>query len=838
MNRLISIFIVFLWVVSFVQGIAQEPEKYTSADIHESIQKLNVLGSVLYLAAHPDDENTRLISYFANERKMETTYLSLTRGDGGQNLIGPEIRELLGVIRTQELLAARRIDGGKQMFSRANDFGYSKSPLETMDVWNKDEVLSDVVYVIRKVQPDIVINRFSNNLESRTHGHHTASAVLSTEAFDLSNDKSVYPEQFAFVQPWQAKRLFFNTSWWFYGSRDAFEKADKSDMLSVNAGVYYPIKGKSNGEIAAESRSMHKCQGMGSTGFRGNQMEYLKYLKGMSVRTAQDPFDGIDITWNRLPNAGHIAGLVEQVAASFDHSNPAKSLPDLLEIKREIELLGDSKWKKIKLEEVEEIIFQCAGLYIEMIAKEHYLTPGENVSVRMELIKRSNADVTFKSLQLSPAGSQLDSVISLPDNEAQIITLQLEIPRTTKYSNAYWLEQTASLGMYRVDDQQLRGLPETQKETYADLVFHIDGTEMSLRTPIIYKKTDPVKGEVYRPLEISPPVSIAPTGNVYVFGNHSPKEIAFVIKSGTKDFQGQVQLRTTSGNWVIEPSVLELPTLQKGEEHVVKFLVTPPADEEEAEIMCSVISDSVEYADQVINIEYDHIPAQMVIEPATSKIVHVDLEKSGNRIAYVMGAGDDIPASLEQVGYEVTDIAAQDLTIDRLKYFDAVILGIRAFNTEERLKFKNQVLFDFAKQGGNVIVQYNTSRRLVTEEIAPYPIKISRERVAVEESPVRFLLPEHPVLNEPNQITQADFDGWVQERGLYFSNEWAPEFEAILSSNDPGEDPRDGGLLIAKHGEGHYIYTGYSWFRELPAGVPGAYRLFTNMISLGQKNRS
>ena len=838
MNRSTNILIVIFGVLFFFQSNAQAPKKYTSADIHESIQKLNVLGSVLYVAAHPDDENTRLISYFANERKMETTYLSLTRGDGGQNLIGPEIRELLGVIRTQELLAARRIDGGKQMFSRANDFGYSKSPIETMEVWNKDEVLSDVVFALRKIQPDIVINRFSNNLESRTHGHHTASAVLSTEAFDLSNNKSVYPEQLAYVQPWQAKRLFFNTSWWFYGSRDAFEKADKSNMLSVNAGVYYPIKGKSNGEIAAESRSMHKCQGMGSTGFRGNQMEYLQYLKGMKVQTEQDPFEGIDITWNRLPYAGHIAGLVEQVEASFDHAHPEKSLAGLSKIKKEIEQLSDSKWKKIKLKEVDDIIFQCAGLYIELIANDHFLTPGEHMSVQMELIKRSTADVSFQSLQLSPSGSELDSSFNLPDNEAQIISLQLEVPRSTKYSNAYWLEQKASLGMYRVDNQELRGLPETQKETYADLLFHLEGTELSVKIPIIHKKTDPVKGEVYRPLEITPPVSIAPTGNVYVFGNHAPKEIAFVVKSGKKDFQGQVQLKTNSGNWTIEPSYHELPTLQKGEEHIVKFLVTPPKEEEESEIICSVISDSIAYTDQVINIEYDHIPAQIVIEPATSKIVHVDLEKAGNRVAYVMGAGDDIPASLAQVGYEVTEINAQDLTIDRLKYFDAVILGIRAYNTEERLKFKNQVLFDFAKQGGNVIVQYNTNRRLVTEDIAPYPIKISRERVAVEEAPVRFLLPEHPVLNEPNEITKADFDGWVQERGLYFASEWAPEFKAILSSNDPGEDPRDGGLLIAKHGEGHFIYTGYSWFRELPAGVPGAYRLFTNIISLGRKNRS
>ncbi len=833
----------FLWIclvfqVIVFQPFAQAPEKFTSSDIHQGIQKLNVLGSVLYVAAHPDDENTRMISYFSNARKMETTYLSLTRGDGGQNLIGPEIKELLGVIRTQELLAARRIDGGHQLFSRAVDFGYSKSPLETMEIWDKNEVLADVVYTMRKVQPDIVINRFSNDLESRTHGHHTASAVLSTEAFDLSHDSNAFPDQLNHVTPWQPKRLFWNTSWWFYGSREAFEQADKSNMVAVNAGVYYPEKGKSNGEIAAESRSMHKCQGMGSTASRGNQMEYLELLSGKALASGADPFEGIDITWNRVKHGGHIAHLVDQVERAFDHGNPAASIPGLIGIKHEIEKLADSKWKRIKLGEVEELIFFCAGLYMEAIADDFSANPGEEVGVTLELIKQSGAEVSFASLGTAPAGSRIDSSFVLPDNEGLRLPVQLTIPATTAYSNAYWLDKPQATGMYRVDDQLLRGLPETPHKTYLSVQLTIEGAHIVRQVPVVYKNTDPVKGEVYRPFEVIPRISVAPAGSVYVFADDQAREITFTLEAGTDDFEGVVRLQPAGRGWKVEPASREVHLGRKGEKTVVRFQVTPPSYQDESEIRAIVSHNGTEYSDEVIHITYDHIPTQAILAPAVSKIVRVNLAKSGNRIGYIMGAGDEIPQSLEQVGYEVTMLETEELTLDQLKSFDAIILGIRAFNTNPGLKFKNQVLFDYAYQGGNVIVQYNTSRGLVTREIAPYPLTLSRDRVSLETAEVRFLQPDHPVLSEPNEITADDFSDWVQERGLYFAGEWAPEFEPILSSNDPGEPPRDGGLLIGKHGEGYYIYTGYSWFRELPAGVPGAFRLFTNLISLGHRNRS
>ena len=830
---------IFLCTFFFYQFInAQAPQPVTSSDIHNQIEKLNVLGSVLYVAAHPDDENTRLISYFSNARNMETTYLSLTRGDGGQNLIGPEISELLGVIRTQELLAARRIDGGKQLFSRANDFGYSKSPLETMEIWNKDAVLSDVVFAIRKVQPDIIINRFSNDINSTTHGHHTASAVLSTEAYELTNDETKYPEQLDYVTPWRAQRLFFNTSWWFYGSREAFENADKSNMLSVDAGVYYPRKGKSNGEIASESRSMHKCQGMGATNVRGQQEEYLELLEGKKLNNAQDPFDGIDITWSRLKNGAHITNMVTEVSNKYEFDHPEKSINGLLAIRDEIIKLETSKWQKIKLAEVDEIIFNCAGFYTEAIASDFEAAPGQALEVQIEFTNRLADNMRVNHIKILPAGEILDSTFTLHKNENIMQTIPLIIPKEAKFTNAYWLEKEPTLGMYQVTDQALRGLPEAQKMINAEITIEINGNTMLLVVPIQYKKTDPVKAEVYRPLEIIPAAVVNPTEQVYVFAEGFTKEVKVLVKAGIENMTGRVMLTASNGNWKIEPTFIDISTTIKGEERIVTFNVKPLSDQDEATIHASINVGDRMYTQKKTTIEYDHIPAQMVLSDAKAKVVKINLQKRGDLIGYIEGAGDEIPASLKQIGYTVEIINPDNISANNLQKYNAVILGVRAFNTVDRLKFKKSALFEYAQKGGNVIVQYNTNRRLVTDEIAPYKLELGRGRVTVEGAPIRMLAADHPVLNTPNKITQNDFEGWVQERGLYFADEWADEFVPILSSNDPGEEPLNGGLLIAPYGDGFFTYTGYSWFRELPAGVPGAYRLFTNIISLGKANKS
>ena len=816
---------------------SQAPKRWTSGDIHEAIQKLNILGSVLYVAAHPDDENTRLISYLSNELKVNTAYLSLTRGDGGQNLIGTEIRELLGVIRTQELLAARRIDGGNQFFSRANDFGYSKHPDETLKIWNKEEVIADVIWAIRKWQPDVIINRFDHRSPGKTHGHHTSSAMLSFEAFNKTADPTIHPEQLQYVDVWQPKRLFFNTSWWFYGSQEKFEEADKSKMMSVDVGVYYPIKGKSNTEIAAESRSMHKCQGFGSMGTRGAMQEYLELLKGNMPNNKADIFEGINTTWTRVKGGEPIGKLLQKVEKEFQYANPAKSIPDLVEAYQLIKKLPDGHWKKVKLKEIKKVIKACAGLYLEVVANDYSATPGQEIELSMELVNRSATNITLKAFKILPI--ELDSMFNLvlENNQVNKIDQKITLPKDIAYTTPYWLNEKSELGMYTVKEQTMRGLPETPRPLKVQFDLQIESVSIPFVSEVVFKKSDPVKGEIYRPFEIIPPVFANISEKVYVFADNEPKTVNVLLKAGKADFTGKVELCHPEG-WKVEPATIDFSLKLKGEEQLFSFQLYPSEKQEENFIVPLVkLEDGQSFTDGAIFIEYDHIPTQTIIQDASVKVVRIDLKKRGENIGYIMGAGDEIPTSLQQIGYKVHELEDAEIISGNLQKYDAIILGIRAYNTVDRLKFYQPKLLDYVKNGGTMIVQYNTAHRLKidSEQLAPYPLKLSRDRVSVEEAPVKLLAPKHPVLNYPNKISEKDFEGWVQERGLYFPNEWDEHFTAILSSNDPGEKPKKGGLLVAQYGEGYYIYSGYSWFRELPAGVPGAYRLFTNLISIGKE---
>jgi LmbE family N-acetylglucosaminyl deacetylase len=834
------------------------PKKPNSADIFESIKKLNVLGSVLYVAAHPDDENTRMISYFANARHMDITYLSLTRGDGGQNLIGSELREELGALRTQELLAARAIDGGKQLFSRANDFGFSKSPAESFQIWGKDAVLSDVVWAMRKVQPDIVINRFSTDTAFDTHGHHTGSAVLSSEAFDIVGNPSVYPEQLTYVSAWQPKRLFQNQSWWWYGSQEKFEAAMKSEAIfKFDAGVYLPTQGKSNDEIAAESRSMHKCQGMGMMSSRGSNMEYVQYLKGAKgdVKTSKDMFEGINTSWSRLEGGAAIGKILAAVERNFKFDNPAASVKDLLKARALMQKLPESVWKTKKLASIEQTILWCAGIFVEVTSKDYSATPNGKLDITAEVLNRSDVNAKLTRLNFMELNdrenlkfrSVKDTMtdIELKNNARQTLKFSFIVSLDAVLSSPYWLENTAALGMYTVKPQLLRGLPETPRTYEAVIDLMIEGQKFTVKTPIVYSFANPAKGEIYRPLEVTPAVFVNLEEKVYVFGDEDGKNVNFIVKSGAEKVKGRLKPEVPKG-WTLEPEAVDFNLKLKGEEAVLSFKLTPPTGESEGKIVAkaflkaagdapdadfySIETKSVKF------IEYDHIPTQTVLRPAESKIVKLNIEKRGINIGYVMGAGDEMPACLEQIGYKITQIGDHDLqNADGLRRFDAIVVGVRAYNVKEKLKFYNQKLLDYVKNGGTMVVQYNTAGRdLVLPQFGPYPFKLGRGRTTEEDAKVRFLKPDHSVLNEPNKITPKDFDGWVQERGLYFLSEWDKNYEAILSCNDTNEKAEDGGLVVAKHGKGWYVYTGYSFFRELPMGVSGAYRLFANLLSIGK----
>ncbi|KAA5548268.1 PIG-L family deacetylase [Adhaeribacter rhizoryzae] len=805
---------------------AQAPVKPDAADILLRLKKLNVVGSALYVAAHPDDENTALIAWLANEKMVQTGYLSLTRGDGGQNLIGPEIRERLGLIRTHELLQARRLDGGQQFFTRANDFGFSKDYQETLKIWDKEKVLADMVWTIRKFKPDVMVTRFSPE-PGGTHGHHTTSAILASEAFEAAADPKRYPEQLKFVAVWQPKRLLWNTSSFFYGGENQFDPTGK---LAIEISTFNPILGKSYPEIAAASRSMHKSQGFGSGSNYGKVTEYLVHTKGTETKT--DLFEGINLTWNRVKGGEKVAKLLQQTIAQYNPANPSASVPLLLQVKSAINNLPENPYKAQKQADLQELIKSCLGLFLEATAAQSSATPGEQISVNAIAVSRSTVPVELQKITFPVTGQVINQNKSLQQNLVSA-KVALTLPAQMPTSQPYWLKQEGTLGMYAVNDQQLIGLPENPSALAAEYTVLINQEPFTFTVPVVYKRVDPVEGEIYKPFSVTPPVFVNLTDKVLVFADDKPKQMTVTVKAGKENTSGRVTLEVPMG-WRVEPASAAFTLPVKEEEKSFVFQVYPTSTQSEGTLRAVVQANGQSYNQSLVNIDYRHIPALQLFPEATAKVTRLDLKKSGSQIGYLMGPGDEVPASLSQIGYQVTLLSDHNLTTSELKRFDAVVIGVRAYNTDNYLKFAQAALLDYVAQGGTLVVQYNVNSGLVTDKLGPYPFQLSRDRVAVEDAPVKFLKPNHPVLSYPNKITAADFNNWVQERGLYFANKWDNQYEAILSSNDPGEPAREGGLLVAKHGKGYYIYTGYAFFRQLPAGVPGAYRLFTNLISTGK----
>tara|TARA_Y100000310_G_scaffold298784_1_gene333048 strand:+ start:1115 stop:3520 length:2406 start_codon:yes stop_codon:yes gene_type:complete len=793
----------------------------------QQLERLNTLGSALYIAAHPDDENTQLIAYLANGRHYRTGYLAATRGDGGQNLIGTEIREKLGVIRTQELLAARRTDKGEQYFSRANDFGYSKHPDETFTIWDKDKVLADFVWVIRQFKPDVLITRFSLQ-PGITHGHHTASAILAMEAFRAAGDPNRYPEQLEFVDVWQPKRIFWNTSSWFF--RNSGTTFNPEEYLRVDVGEYNSALGYSYTEISALSRSMHKSQGFGNSGSRGSEFEYFKQWGGDVV--SNDLFEGIDTSWDRVKGAEVVKKFLNQALQDYDPREPESILNKLIGARSALLALPDQYWKEVKLMELEQLLLDITGTYLALNAENSSYTPGDSIKVSFEAISRSDVNWELEALRFSSSNERFLNEMSMERNDKLQFNYELVIPENMNYTNPYWLEEEASEGMYGVSDQKLRGLPQNLPAITGYVTLTLGDQVIEVPVPVNYRRTDPVKGEVVTPLIIQPKAMVNLKAKSLIFSHSAPKAVEVVVIAGKEELSGQLSLEVPQG-WKVTPEFIDVNLEQKNEEKIVEFLLTPPSGESIGEIYPVIKVEGESYSREKVVIDYDHIPQQNLFQSSSSKVVKLDIKKTNAQIGYVMGAGDEVPEALEGIGYDVTLLDKDDVVADRLNSFDAVLIGVRAFNTLPWLAFKNTELFEFVKQGGNVIVQYNTSHRLVTQDVAPYALTLSRDRVTVENSEVKFLAPKHSVLNYPNKITSEDMDGWVQERGLYFPNKWSEEFIPILGMNDPGEEETKGSLLVAKYGKGYYCYTGLSFFRELPAGVPGAYKLLVNMISLG-----
>lgn len=834
MKKILSFCLLFAFLAYFAgNASAQAPRTMNAAEIQLALKKLGTLCSVMHIAAHPDDENTALLAYLANERLCRTAYLSLTRGEGGQNLIGSEKGALLGVIRTQELLAARRIDGAEQMFTRAIDFGFSKTAEESLRLWNKQEVLADVVWAIRKFRPDVIITRFPPD-ERAGHGHHIASAILAEEAFKLAGDAKAFPEQLKFVSVWQPKRLLWNA---FIRQGDT----PPADTIKVDVGAYNPLLGKSYTEIAGQSRSMHKSQGFGAPERRGSRIEHLTHVAG--EKATNDIFDGVDMSWKRVDGMENISKLIAESKTKFNSNEPSEILPQLARAYSEL-YKSNETWAFQKRNEIKELFRASAGLWLEAIAGEPAVASDDKNfrDINFTAINRSNFPVTLygtSTITRSTPAEFVSASSILMGNEEKL--LERDKPLTEKMpfagsrsiptSQPYWLSEQNNGFLANVSDQTLVGLGENFANRFIYAKLKADNQEINFEIPILYRFVDRVEGEIYRPFVIAPPVVVNLTEPTYIYASNQPKQVRVTVRNYAPNMNGVLKLNLPSG-WKAEPNEIPVALKEKGSEITNTFTLTPTANAVNGKIEAFVEANGQKYANSQVVIDYPHIPQQNLFPPAESKLVKLDVKTGRERIGYIMGSGDEIPEALKQIGYNVRLISDEDFeNLDFAKEFDTIIAGIRAYNTRNVLRRKNQKLLDFVQSGGKMIVQYNTSDNTLFQNFAPLPLKIGRERVTVEEAPVKFLQPAHSVLNVPNKITGKDFDGWVQERGLYFAGEFDANFTPVLAMNDPNEKETTGSLVVAKHGKGEFIYTGISFFRQLPAGVPGAYRLFVNLIS-------
>jgi LmbE family N-acetylglucosaminyl deacetylase len=819
-----------LFVVASAQSSApagaESPPASAGAAILEKLRAFQEMGSVLHVAAHPDDENTQLITYLARGRHVRAAYLSITRGDGGQNVLGGEFGAQLGLIRTHELLAARQLDGGRQFFTRAIDFGFSKDPEETLKIWDEQAVLSDVVRVIRTFRPDVIVTRFSPQA-SRTHGHHTASAMLALEAFKLSGDRKAFPDQLKELEPWQPKRILMNRG--FGGGRGG-------ESVQLDVGGTDELSGETFSAIASRSRSMHKSQGFGNFGGGGrggaggrSRTESFQLLAGEPAK--KDIFDGIDVQWTRVPGGAEIGQLTREVIAKFNPADPGASVPDLLNLRRKLTALADEPLVREKRRDFDQILQACLGLVVESTLNRAEVSPGDEVTIEHSVTRKGKVPVTWLGVRYPSLNKETKRTYELPFDQVVKVTQQEQLPEDISVSQPYWLREQARVGTFRVAEAALIGQPLGRPPLPVEHEFEVEG--QTFVVPIVpTARVTEIGKPLERSLEVVPPVFLGFPFEVARFAPGQKRSVEVTVSGNRHSVSGDLSL-SAPADWKVTPPSQKFE-IANGSQAKYTFEVTPPPHAASGSIVAQATVNGRTYDNGRVDIRYAHIGHLLLQPTARLTAVCLDLNIRGHNVGYVEGAGDSVAGCLAQMGYTVKPLSAANLTEEGLRGLDAVVIGVRAFNVRKDLDKHMSALFAFAKAGGNLIVQYNRPEGLKSDRFAPYDLTLSGQRVTDEQSSVTFLLPDHPALNTPNKITRADFDGWVQERGIYFPNQWDDHFKPILAFKDPGEPPLEGGILIAPHGRGNVIYTSLVWFRELPAGVPGAYRLFANLVSLGK----
>jgi LmbE family N-acetylglucosaminyl deacetylase len=814
---------------------AAGPGPWSPAAIVQELRSFRELGSVLYIAAHPDDENTQLITYFSRGRYYRTAYMSLTRGDGGQNLLGPEFGERLGVIRTQELLAARGVDGGRQFFSRARDFGYSKDFNQTLTKWDREGVVADIVRVIRTFRPDVIVTRFPP-YASGTHGHHTASAILALQAFRIAGDPGFMEGQLGSLAPWKPKRIVWNG----YGAN--FGGPPEPDHGAIHLAIdgTDPVTGASFAALAARSRSMHRTQGFANfsvaSAGTGPRVESFEPMDGAPAE--KDLMDGIDTTWGRVPGGAEIGILAEEAIVRFDATDPAATVPALLDLEDRISRLAPDPVVDEKHRQLDHILQECLGLSVEAAVTTPEIVPGDTVRVADTATVGPGVPVTWLGTAFPGIVTAGGSPTPLSPGMPSARAANWVLPAGTPLSQPYWLRSEGTPGMFQVDDPSLIGRPWNPPALPVEDTFSVAGRTLVVRHEVVFAAAGTAKPSPARAPDIVAPVSLRFASAVQLFTPGSSRSISVEVTSARAGQAGTVSLEVP-GDWAVSPQGRAFRLAAAGDKVGVAFTVTAPAAVGAATVTVRADIGDAHFGDERIAIHYDHIPPLLLQSPARLRAVCLDLSIRGRSVGYIPGAGDSSVESLGQMGYSVTTLTGADLVPGRLSQFDAVVIGVRAFNTRADLEAALPALFGYAEAGGTVVEQYNTPGGLRTTELAPYVLRLSRNlpkyRVTDEKSAVTLLEPEHPAFNVPNRITPADFEGWVQERGLDFASEWdEAHLVPLLACSDPGEAPLRGGLVVGRFGRGYFVYTGLSFFRQLPAGVPGAYRLFANLVSLGK----
>lgn len=811
---------------------AQQVRPSKSSEIYRELKTLKQLPKVLYLAAHPDDENTGLLSWLINDQNVETGYLSLTRGDGGQNLLGTEQGAALGLIRTHELLEARKLDGAQQFFTRAIDFGFSKNTTDTFKQWDENSIIADVVWTIRKFRPDVIICRFPPTAAAG-HGQHAASAVVAEKAFKLAGDKTAFPDQLKYVNVWQPKRVLWNT-FRFGGVNTTAE-----NQLKVTVGQYDAQLGMGYGELAGLSRSLHKSQGAGTQSVAGIRTEYFSHVIGEPAKTTL--FDGVTKTWTSQGNAD-IDQSLDKIISAFNFNNPDLSLPALLTLRKKIVALQDADLKKDKLKSLDYIILSCAGFMGEVVTNQAEAVAGDKHNFRLNLISRATNPVILEDVKWLNQSEIFNKKLS----KDSLITIQhdIQIPTDVALTEPYWLAKSpVNEATFSVPNDTLVGLPEAESPLNVLLGLRIGSEKFQVKLPLSFKKLDPVRGDVVEALRIVPALELKFTQPLYVARENEDLHLSLNVKvnSSKKFSNGKVNLMY-NGERLGGADLSSLNGKDTTIDYVIPKTKLATIHSSRLQLDANFVADGVTYNKKQILIQYPHLPTLQYFAPATAAIMKGDIQAKVKKVGYIEGAGDFIPDFLRIAGVQVDVLKDEDFygnieestgngNQNKLSQYDAIVLGVRANNTEKKLGRWMPFLWSYVKAGGNLVMQYNTNQDTTVDKLGMYNFSIANKRVTEENAAVKILNPNHKLLNFPNKITADDFKGWIQERGAYFPAQWDAAYEPLFEMHDTDEEPLQGSTLYAKYGKGNFIYTPLAFFRQLPAGNVGAARLFFNFLS-------